>query len=82
MNKKTYALEHRVISPINKVKLRENERFNTNFNSDRNNWLNSLNILGLKNLGQVHWNLSVPQLVEHTLAKGEGSLAANGAGCV
>jgi phosphoenolpyruvate carboxykinase (ATP) len=35
--------------------------------------------LGLKNLGKVHRNLSIPQLVEIALARGEGTLADNGA---
>lgn len=38
-----------------------------------------LEALGLKNLGRVYRNLSVPQLVECALAKGEGRLASNGA---
>ena len=41
-----------------------------------------LESLGLKNLGQVYWNLSVPQLVEHALVHQEGVLASNGALCV
>ncbi|HAA28170.1 MAG TPA: phosphoenolpyruvate carboxykinase (ATP), partial [Cyanobacteria bacterium UBA8553] len=36
----------------------------------------------MKNLGQVYWNLSVPQLVEHALVHQEGVLASNGALCV
>ena len=39
----------------------------------------------LKNLGltvkQAHWNLSVPQLVEQSIERGEAVLAANGALC-
>ncbi|MGB5631596.1 MAG: phosphoenolpyruvate carboxykinase (ATP), partial [Waterburya sp.] len=38
-----------------------------------------LEALGLKNLGRVYRNLSIPQLVECALAKGEGRLASNGA---
>jgi phosphoenolpyruvate carboxykinase (ATP) len=41
-----------------------------------------LDALGLKNLGRVYHNLSVPQLIEHALARSEGVLAANGALCV
>ena len=35
--------------------------------------------LGMKNLGQVYRNLSISQLVEHALIRGEGKLASNGA---
>jgi phosphoenolpyruvate carboxykinase (ATP) len=38
-----------------------------------------LEALGMRNLGKVYRNLSVPQLVEHSLGRGEGVLAANGA---
>jgi phosphoenolpyruvate carboxykinase (ATP) len=38
--------------------------------------------LGMKNLGQIYRNLSVPQLVEHSLQKTEAILADNGALCV
>ncbi len=38
-----------------------------------------LEALGLKNLGRVYRNLSIPQLVEWALARGEGRLASNGA---
>ncbi len=39
----------------------------------------SLAEVGLTNLGNVYWNLSVPQLVEHAVARNEAVLAANGA---
>ena len=35
--------------------------------------------LGMKNLGFIYRNLSVPKIVEHALLRGEGRLAANGA---
>ena len=35
-----------------------------------------LEALGLKNLGRVYRNLSIPQLVECALARGEGRLAS------
>jgi phosphoenolpyruvate carboxykinase (ATP) len=41
-----------------------------------------LELMGLKNLGHIYHNLSVPQLIEHALARGEGMLASNGALCV
>src|SRR5437588_1165758 len=34
---------------------------------------------GLVNLGDINWNLSPPELVEHALARREGELASNGA---
>src|SRR5437667_10984653 len=34
---------------------------------------------GLVNSGNIHWNLSPPELVEHALARREGKLASNGA---
>src|ERR1051326_8635657 len=39
----------------------------------------SLAEIGLNNLGAVHWNLSVPQLVEQAVARDEAILASNGA---
>lgn len=38
--------------------------------------------LGMKNLGNVYRNLSVPKLIEHALARAEGVLASNGALCI
>lgn len=37
-----------------------------------------LELLGMKNLGNVYRNLPVPKLIEHALARGEGVLADNG----
>ena len=34
-----------------------------------------LETLGLKNLGNVHWNLSVPALYEEAVRRGEGQVA-------
>jgi phosphoenolpyruvate carboxykinase (ATP) len=49
-------------------------------NADR--LMKSLAALGMQNLRQVYRNLSIPQLVEHALARGEGLLASNGALCI
>jgi phosphoenolpyruvate carboxykinase (ATP) len=38
-----------------------------------------LDTLGLKNLGNVYWNLQVPTLYEHAIRRGEGQLGAGGA---
>ncbi|HLM15239.1 MAG TPA: phosphoenolpyruvate carboxykinase (ATP), partial [Reyranella sp.] len=38
-----------------------------------------LETLGLKNLGNVHWNLSVPALYEEAVRRGEGQMADGGA---
>ena len=37
-----------------------------------------LETLGLKNLGDIYRNLSIPKLIEVSLARGEGKLASNG----
>lgn len=44
--------------------------------------LYGLEELGIKNPNHVYRNLSVPKLIEHALARGEGVLADNGAFCV
>lgn len=41
-----------------------------------------LSALGISNVGDVYRNLSVAELVEHTIMRGEGVLASNGALCV
>jgi phosphoenolpyruvate carboxykinase (ATP) len=41
-----------------------------------------LDHLGMINVGRLYHNLSVPKLVEHAVARGEGVLAANGSLCV
>jgi phosphoenolpyruvate carboxykinase (ATP) len=41
-----------------------------------------LNLLGVRNVGQVYRNLPVPELIEHALKRGEGLLASNGAFCI
>ena len=38
-----------------------------------------LDTLGLKNLGNVHWNLSVPALYEEAIRRGEGQIGDGGA---
>ena len=38
-----------------------------------------LDSLGLKNLGNVHWNLSVPALYEAAIRRHEGQVGAGGA---
>jgi len=38
-----------------------------------------LSVHGLKNLGTVHYNLSKPELYEHTIRRGEGLLSSHGA---
>lgn len=44
--------------------------------------LHSLAAIGLHNSRHIYHNLSVPQLVEHALLRGEGQLSANGSLCV
>ncbi|WP_017304673.1 phosphoenolpyruvate carboxykinase (ATP) [Spirulina subsalsa] len=41
-----------------------------------------LESLGIKNVRHIYRNLSIPKLIEHTLARGQGVLASNGALCV
>lgn len=39
----------------------------------------ALGALGLTNVGEVYWNLSVPALIEQAIKRGEAHLASNGA---
>lgn len=41
-----------------------------------------LEALGMKNLGHIYHNLSVPILIEHAVARAEGILADNGSLCI
>ncbi|MEQ9670784.1 phosphoenolpyruvate carboxykinase (ATP) [Coleofasciculus sp. G2-EDA-02] len=76
MNENTYELEselktlNHVYQTLSQVKTQMNDESY------------GLEVLGLKNLGQVYRNLSVPQLIEESLKRHEGVLAANGALCV
>lgn len=72
------------IHPLNSVEVqRLNKMYETSSPvSMHYNKSDSLESLGLRNLGRLYWNLSVPQLIEHALARKEGILAANGALCV
>ena len=54
----------------------------TQDNETSNSKTYGLESLGIKNVGQLYRNLSVPELIEHTLTQREGVLAANGALCV
>ncbi len=42
----------------------------------------SLKNLGLKNIGQIYWNLSIPALYEEAIRRHEGMLSAGGPLCV
>ncbi len=48
-------------------------------NLDRSSFTYGLEALGMVNLGRVYRNLSISQLVECAVARGEGRLASNGA---
>ncbi len=50
--------------------------------TDSSNSSYRLSALGISNVHQVYRNLTVPELVEHSIMRGEGQLAANGALCV
>ena len=38
-----------------------------------------LDSVGIAHAGTIHWNLSIPRLVEIAVERGEGELASNGA---
>lgn len=44
-----------------------------------NRYIEELERIGMRNVGRVYHNLSIAQLVEHALARGEGVIADNGA---
>jgi phosphoenolpyruvate carboxykinase (ATP) len=77
MNKKNYGLEF--LNPKNQGQLYQTFSQVSDQMNGKTNWLESL---GMKNVRRVYRNLSVPQLIEHALARSEGVLAANGAFCV
>ena len=68
MNSKTYDIDSLDLKDLLGVQMNEKTY--------------GLESLGLKNLGQIYRNLSVPQLIEHALARSEGVLTVNGAFCV
>ncbi|MBD2180710.1 phosphoenolpyruvate carboxykinase (ATP) [Planktothrix sp. FACHB-1355] len=74
-NGKTYELDS--------LNLKSLSRLAYNFSQIGNYQMNGkafgLEALGIKNPGRVYNNLSVPELVEHTLARREGVLGENGA---
>ncbi len=68
-------------------KLATGEQRKANYSPHSSNYppdspLYGLEELGIKNPGHVYRNLSIPKLIEHALARGEGILASNGALCV
>jgi phosphoenolpyruvate carboxykinase (ATP) len=77
MNNNTYERKSLALKNLKEV--------NWKFSSDStqiNGRTHGLELLGLKNLGYVYWNLPVAQLIEHALVRQEGILASNGALCV
>ncbi|MCA1994063.1 MAG: phosphoenolpyruvate carboxykinase (ATP) [Coleofasciculus sp. S288] len=77
MNGNTYELESPNLENQNLV-----DQTFSQMNGQMDGTTYGLESVGLKNLGHVYRNLSVPQLVERASAKGEGILASNGAFCV
>ena len=68
MNSKTYDIDSLDLKDLLGVQMNEKT--------------SGLESLGLKNLGHIYRNLSVPQLIEHALARSEGVLTVKGAFCV
>ncbi|MEQ9371553.1 MAG: phosphoenolpyruvate carboxykinase (ATP) [Coleofasciculus chthonoplastes F3-SA18-01] len=76
MNEKAYKLESE-LKTLNHVYQTLSE-----VNPHMNDEHYGLESLGLRNLGHLYHNLPVPQLIEESLKRHEGVLAANGALCV
>jgi phosphoenolpyruvate carboxykinase (ATP) len=43
---------------------------------------NLVEYLGIKHIGKLHYNLSVPELIEHAIRRNEGTLADSGGLCI
>jgi phosphoenolpyruvate carboxykinase (ATP) len=68
-------------------KLADREAAEENYDQQRDRYTSPLQTYGLESLGikhpgHIYRNLSVPKLIEHSLARGESILANNGALCV
>jgi len=74
VNSKTYPLNSLNMTTISRL-----EQSFFHVGESKNGKSSKLESLGIKNCGQVYRNLSVSQLVEHTLARQEGILGENGA---
>lgn len=73
------TINSHAISPQISLNQLEEQNYLIREQQEYNQTLDSLEVLGLKNLGSVYRNLSVAQLVEFALVRGEGKLSANGA---
>jgi len=78
MNSKTYEQETLNLKNLNSV----SQKFSQEGSTQMNGKMYELESLGLRNLSGLHRNLSVPELIERAVARGEGVLASNGALCV